>query len=197
MNFSRWKEELEVVEAGLLELPSGEIVATDPLVYPEAAPFERTVSAGNYPVYIYKYQERNAFAELRFSEKEVVSWELATVPGEDPSTLEEGELFGYGVDTGLGCFMDETTAMDFDKLLMDAEGMYFDDVLYDLMYTEESDFEDELVLNHRPWEGRSENVMIFESGWGDGFYASYWGLDADGEVVTLVTDFGVVDPEEE
>jgi len=34
---------------------------------------------------------------------------------------------------------------------------------------------------------------MFSSGFGDGFYASYFGLDASGEVVALVTDFAVVD----
>ena len=30
---------------------------------------------------------------------------------------------------------------------------------------------------------------MFSSGWGDGFYTSWWGLNAAGEVVELVTDF--------
>jgi hypothetical protein len=35
-------------------------------------------------------------------------------------------------------------------------------------------------------------IAMFQSGWGDGFYASYWGLDARGEPVCLVTDFSVL-----
>ncbi|WP_225764994.1 DUF4241 domain-containing protein [Inquilinus sp. Marseille-Q2685] len=37
------------------------------------------------------------------------------------------------------------------------------------------------------------NVAMFSSGWRDGFYASYFGLDETGRVVALVTDFGVVE----
>ena len=37
------------------------------------------------------------------------------------------------------------------------------------------------------------NVAMFSSGWGDGFYASWFGLDEAGRVVALVTDFGVVE----
>jgi Protein of unknown function (DUF4241) len=35
--------------------------------------------------------------------------------------------------------------------------------------------------------------VIFSAGWGDGFYASYWGLNAKGEPLKLVTDFNVLD----
>jgi len=36
------------------------------------------------------------------------------------------------------------------------------------------------------------NVVMFSSGYSDGFYASYWGFDADDNVVCLVTDFNVL-----
>jgi hypothetical protein len=36
------------------------------------------------------------------------------------------------------------------------------------------------------------NVVEFSTGWGDGCYASYWGLGDDGEPCCLVTDFGVL-----
>lgn len=40
------------------------------------------------------------------------------------------------------------------------------------------------------------NMIAFESGWGDGRYASYWGLDHDGSPVCLLTDFEVVNMDE-
>ena len=36
------------------------------------------------------------------------------------------------------------------------------------------------------------NVICFHSGWGDGFYASYFGYDDAGAIVCLLTDFGVI-----
>src|SRR5207245_1034675 len=36
------------------------------------------------------------------------------------------------------------------------------------------------------------NLIICSSGAGDGFYATYWGLSADGIPVCLVTDFGLL-----
>jgi hypothetical protein len=37
------------------------------------------------------------------------------------------------------------------------------------------------------------NAVMFHSGWGDGFYASWFGYDANGDVAALVTDFATID----
>lgn len=37
------------------------------------------------------------------------------------------------------------------------------------------------------------NAIMFHSGWGDGFYASWFGYDADGNVAALVTDLATID----
>jgi Protein of unknown function (DUF4241) len=39
--------------------------------------------------------------------------------------------------------------------------------------------------------------VIFSSGFGDGYYASYFGYDGEGELVALMTDFLVVDWKQE
>jgi hypothetical protein len=36
-----------------------------------------------------------------------------------------------------------------------------------------------------------ENLIAFSSGWGDGFYASFWGIARDDSIACIVTDFGV------
>ena len=33
------------------------------------------------------------------------------------------------------------------------------------------------------------NIIAFHSGWGDGGYASYWGIDKNGNQTSLITDF--------
>ncbi|MBW4474008.1 MAG: DUF4241 domain-containing protein [Stenomitos rutilans HA7619-LM2] len=35
------------------------------------------------------------------------------------------------------------------------------------------------------------NVIAFSSGWGDGIYPTYFGFNESGEVVSVITDFGV------
>ncbi len=36
-------------------------------------------------------------------------------------------------------------------------------------------------------------MAIFWSGWGDGFYPVFWGLDKDGRPLVLLTDFQVTE----
>lgn len=41
-------------------------------------------------------------------------------------------------------------------------------------------------------EVEGHSVVVFSSGHGDGIYASYWGLDAEGRAVALAIDFGLL-----
>ena len=45
-----------------------------------------------------------AAAMIRVAPGDPVSWELAVVPGQDVTTLQPGEFFGYPVDSGTGAF---------------------------------------------------------------------------------------------
>lgn len=38
-----------------------------------------------------------------------------------------------------------------------------------------------------------QDIAVFSSGWGDGFYFGHWGFDAEGCPCALVTDFGLFD----
>jgi hypothetical protein len=183
---------------GELELPTGFVVACDPLVFPESDPFTRALPPGRYPVELAVVRfpsgdERVAFARLLIASEPPVAWELALTAGQEIATLREGEIFGYGVDAGLGCFMDATSvpllleAMD---LLESGSGAnYWDDLLKAEMSPNHRDTWDWVL--HRPDRSRPENVAIFHSGWGDGIYPSFWGLDAEGAPVCLITDFWI------
>lgn len=186
---------LEPIHIGELEIVSGKIVACDPLVEPDAPAFERMVPKGKFPVYLLvdSYDEI-ACAQILFSDKPIATLEMATLPGQSLAELEEGYIYGYPVDAGLGCFMDEEAG----KLLTEATDLltqndsnanYYDNVI-------DGELGEQAHCDHRPNKNSSLNVLIFQSGWGDGVYASYWGLDADGNLVTLVTDFGLLDAEE-
>ncbi|HST59838.1 MAG TPA: DUF4241 domain-containing protein [Longimicrobium sp.] len=179
---------------GNLVLPTGQIVACDPFVMMEDPPYTRGVPPGRYPVLVnvarINDDERVAYANLRFSDDPPVRWEMALAPGQDAATLGEDEIFGYGVDSGTGCFIDAAAL----KLLADRatpENDYSQD-LVDLMektYVHTWSWMD-YVLD----PGTGANVIAFSSGWGDGAYPSYWGLDETGAAVCLVTDFGLFWP---
>lgn len=186
-------------QLGQVHLPTGNIIACDPLGNPTQA-FSQTVPAGDYEVQIYTQEGEHAIACLRFSEAEATRFELATRPNEDVSTLAPDQFFGYGTDTGLGCFMDETTAsllkMHMEEVQTEqgeAFISYYDSVIDPLM----AETRDYSQLNFRPHSHNPLNVLIFATGYGDGFYPCYWAWDKDGNLVALLTDFLIISSTEQ
>ncbi|WP_253946621.1 DUF4241 domain-containing protein [Priestia filamentosa] len=64
---------------------------------------------------------------------------------------------------------------------------FYDDILEEKL-EEHDDMWGNLILD----EEYNLNALIFSSGYGDGFYASYWGINEKGNVVSLVTDFNIM-----
>jgi hypothetical protein len=172
---------MSVVAAGSVAVPSGRVVVGDPFFLP-AKPLTRQVKAGTYPVELAiarskDWGKRVAFARMRISDAPVARWE---------------EAGSFGVDAGLACILDATTAQTLEKAMAafdkrHPKGNYYEDVLArDLPG-------DALWGSHRPDPGKSGNAIVFSSGLGDGAYTCYWGLDAKGGVAQLVVDLQVVE----
>ena len=181
--------QFRVVEVGRLKATTGRLVAADPLVMPETPPFRRRVPTGDHPVEVAVAElgsdKQIAFARVRFAAGvEPATWELATADGQDASPSATA-AFGYGVDSGTGCFMDAATA---DLLIarMDEEPDYGIELAEALEVNYRHTW---TWLEVRPDASRDETVVCFSSGWGDGSYPTFFGLDADGGLVTAVTDF--------
>jgi hypothetical protein len=187
-------DEMEPFRLGMLFLSSGNVVACDPLTSPEMKPFAKTVQPGKYAVNLYSDPGEGgiAYAELKISDEHVVKWEMAVKEGQDITTLKEGEIFGYPVDTGLGSFMGADTAKLIDKhdrelqqKLGDKYVSYYDDYFEDLMDSEETG--DNFIA--QPYPELENNFAVFTSGYGDGFYATYVGLDKNDLPVKFITEF--------
>src|ERR1041384_4597364 len=74
--------EIERLNIGTLNVPSGQIVVCDPLVVPDSPPLTKVVKPGKYPVSIYVAKtessgDRYAIAKLEFSSKRADKWVLA------------------------------------------------------------------------------------------------------------------------
>ena len=169
-----------VVRLGRLALPSGSIVAADPFLAKYADAFERTVRPGRYMVSfalatLFSDEVRVAFARLRFSDSPVAQWELASVPRQ-----EELPYAGYGVDSSIGSFMDAAYAA---KYVIEPEGAL------ERKICDRLDKKGGALMRWSFWS--PENLACFSSGRGDGVYASYFGLDVNGEPAELVTDFQI------
>ena len=176
------KVRISVREAPKITLPTGRIIVCDP-GFVETQCYELSVKPGTYRIIIadgYELEHKHdvtVCAKIQFSQEKIVRWELALLPGQTLSALKVGELFMFGVDTGLACFMDASVC----------EEMGREEVYEALLRSSDKD-EKSLVLD----EKSKANVVACRSGHGDGTYCSWWGLGKDGLPVVLVADFGLL-----
>lgn len=186
----------QVVRLTDLHVPSGRIVAADPLANMERPAFARRTPVGTFPVFLYVEREygRICCAEIRFSDEEIAAWEMALLPEQNVEELKAGEIYGYPVDAGHGCFMDEESQRrlkEHERQLAAQLGEkydnYYDDYLSELLEGDAAVSSDYCTIV--PFPEHPHNAAVFRSGWGDGYYASYFALNAEGQVVRLVTDF--------
>ncbi len=199
-------EKLIEVEIGSINLPTGKIIASDPFFTHSIKPFSRTVRPGDYPVYLYITEVepnhyRIAFAKIKFDVNPSTYWTLAVTDDmkiEDLKNLQEGEFFGFPVDAGLGCFIDEKTNLKYIEKIdnfynANPENNYYTDLLafeFD-KYSSKNQYSREGGdwNNHIVDSETNSNVIMFASGWGDGYYPTYWGHNDNKEIVELTIDF--------
>lgn len=183
--------------AGELVLPSGRIIATDPCYLDrpgDTPPFVRTVLPGRYPVWLAlarkasdaPWAERVACTVLQLSDGPAVAWEMALRPGERLVDLPSGHCYGHGMDSGNTCFVDAEAVAALDLAMRRV--LYADGVVS--------------AYEHAGWRTRFVNIPLpgqapanliaCSSGYGDGFYSSWWGMDETGAPCALATDFFVL-----
>lgn len=188
--------------AGNLKLSTGQVVCTDPLYRELGLPQSWTVKPGDYPVYLYiglddNFGGRVAYAELNFKDEIPVSWELSLISETLLTDDFEKKMNGmFPVEAGLGSFSDFETWRVYDKENGDfyannKDGNYYNDVLE--KYFKENvntppSSRGEDWINYTPTNSNS-NIIMFGSGWGDGIYPRYVGLDKSRQVVKLIVDF--------
>lgn len=199
MNYTHFLEthdqrNIDRFEIGTLQVPSGKLIACDPLEDYDRRPYSREVPKGAYPVFLYRDAESNAIgmAKIKISDKKPVKWEMALLKGQDITSLPPEGYFGFYVNNELACFMDAITADLYVECMAAVEEQLGDDFVgyYDNVLVDELDKNDDIYVNHLPAADSQLNLMIFSSGW-DGCFASYWGLDENGEVCCLLTDFNL------
>jgi hypothetical protein len=173
--------ELRVERLGAI-VHDGILVACDPFSGTPQA-FARRFPAGAHAVEALVQREGKneviALARVVFSRAVPVTFELATRGDEDVRMLAPGQRFGFGVDAGTACFA--------------ASEEVVDDAGDDLAEQLEADRRIGWRSARSHPRGEGHGVVAFTSGYGDGIYASYVGLDAGGTPVCLVTDFRCID----
>ncbi len=187
---------LETYEAGNIMLPAGRLVACDPLLTNNMKPFVTDFPKGSFPVNIHRERDSGciAYVEIVFSSAEVKNWKMATTEGQITEDLKDGEIFGYPVESGMGCFMDAETQDDLNRLEIklfrrkgdDFMGIY-EEFFHGCFFDSAGAANQYAFL--KPDENKHGNICAFETGYGEGFYASYIGFDEAGRPAKVVSEF--------
>ncbi|WP_435735338.1 DUF4241 domain-containing protein [Cellulosimicrobium sp. PMB13] len=135
----------------------------------DARPLSRTVAPGAYPVDRVTAFGRNAAARVRFSDETPVAWHPASIPGS-----------GHVVGVDAGCVVVA------DYVGYSAMTRREKAAAYDRFTTAARPAALELPL------GGADSGLALDSGYGDGSYPVYWGVDAQGDIAQLVVDFMVL-----
>jgi hypothetical protein len=187
--------DLSIERAGELVLQTGRVVASDP-TYLDPLPFSRWLVPGRHPVFVLHAasavprDDRIAAALIRVAPGDPIRWEMALTAGQDPARLAPGQFFGYGVDSGIGSFASAEAA---EWLARAGNAAYdtFSSRLAATMFPSRNEIHP--VADIAVGDPKGLNVIAFASGWGDGQYPSYFGLDGAGSPIVLVTDFQILD----
>ncbi|MFC0774543.1 DUF4241 domain-containing protein [Terrimonas alba] len=172
-------------ELGKIKIESGKIIACDPIVMHDSRPFTQVFPIGQFLVTLAiaktSNYERVAFSRITFSNNPVSKWELALKEGQKPIPLKDTSFYCYGVDAGTGIFIDSIANKSFNQ----KSHAEWKDV-----FITKAEKNGNVGYIH---EFETHNLATFSTGYGDGCYATYVGIDNAGNVCQLLTDFGLVD----
>ena len=166
---------------GTIEVPTGKLVACDPLAGLSRAPaFTVAFAPGGYEASLRVIRPEVVPPQLvSFDVAQLVvaspcarcaTWELALVPFEDTSGLRAGQLPGIRVETA--------TAAIFDAGVQDRLGEAIDRV--------------RAAKEQAPGGGVAAHAFAVASSAGDGSYPAFVGRTATGEPVALILDFRMI-----
>ena len=165
---------------GEVDFPTGQIIIADPLCYLHSEEnrkiLDRTIPIGKYEVELAilnskTISKRVVGARLKIKNDKIIRYEQ--------TQNKSSNLNGFGVDAGLASFCDASVAEEYTKFYSNND--YFIKLLQGKQFID--------------WEipGTNHKIAMFETGFGDGYYMSLYGLNEKDEVCELVIPF--INPE--
>ena len=198
------KMEVDTLEIGEVNLPTGEILVCDPLVeLGEAETYLQKTPVGKFPVKIAvvlseDYGDRYVCVKVEFNKNKPVVYELAVTGNEEGmDEAKEDEYYGFGVDAGMGCVADKKAQEEYSKYWkkLEEEGADnpYDDIFEELLAESFKKFP-KYQRDGGDWANfiipdSDLNIPVFASGWGDGYYPCYFGYDEKGELCSFYIHF--------
>ena len=161
---------------GEVDFPTGQVIIADPLCYLHSEEnrkiLNRTIPIGKYEVELAilnskTISKRVAGARLKIKNDKIIRYEQ--------TQNKSSKLNGFSVDAGLASFCDVTVAEEYTKFYSNND--YFIKLLQGKQFIH--------------WEipGTNHKIAMFETGFGDGYYMSLYGLNEKDEVCELVIPF--------
>lgn len=198
--------QMDIIELGLIKFPTGEFLVRDPLVYlpdRDESSYLRKVPIGDYPltIAVAKIEEnhyRFAAARVLFTDKPIATYEEALRGEETFGEIVPGDTFyGFSVDAGLAAIADVETRNRYCDFCEKWETQNPDKNIYDDYFSEV--FAHSYQKNPKYQRSAGDwinwtipdtelSLPMFASGWGDGTYPVYFGLDENGEVCQLIVE---------
>ena len=179
------------VNIGKLNVESGKLIACDPIVMHDAKPFLHVFPIGLFPVQLAIAKlgddERVGFVRISFSDNPVTKWEFALHEGQKQIPIDSETFYGYGVDGGIGLFIDKEANDAFNALYKKDDNIWAD------IFNKEMDKHYRHTWQYILYNFDSHSLSSFSTGYGDGTYGTYVGYDEKGNICRLLTDFGIVD----
>lgn len=184
---------IHILPLGQIEFPSGKVCPKDTMMLGVEGELDRAVptSAGIAEAAVAKFSsgdERIAFLRVQFRPDPIERYILAI--RKIGTEWHESYREAYPVDSGFGGFVDHAAQAEVNELL-GAEDRKLTKQLHV-----------ELERQSKPtWSCANLEIkaglrmLVVSSGFGDGGYRTFFGLNSKDEVVSLITDFNVVTSE--
>jgi len=200
---------LSLVDCGSLLVPTGRLVACDPFACLQKGNNpDVLIPPGCYRVEVTLADVsgcgdgshmREAYSTLILDEAAVEVKRRIITPMSDGSpcpseTTDEGDYYGFPVDAGTACFVDDgavATAMPDNNWYEDLFENESPDCWFERM-DDPRHIRAGIANIPLPLGKSGENIVIFHSGWGDGFYPVVGGYDASDRLIRVHIDFMVV-----
>ena len=198
---------VDQINLGEISLPTGKIIVNDPLgqyLALDNHPYFVETPKGEFPIkasiitYEDDGEEENLIAcvKITFKDEKPVRYEEALKGIESIEDLQEGEFFGFASESGLATIVDYSAKDAFTALIDEVEAK--DQNLYDDYFAPL--FKENVTANpaYQSEDGdwinwtipnTSFKTPIFQAGFGEGVYPSYFGYNEAGEVVAFYIQF--------
>jgi hypothetical protein len=164
---------------GDLIVPSKRMAGGDPNFLKDLRPFDLKIDLRSAPVVL-------TLARYPDGDERIAAARIELAPGHPHQWREAGE---FGVDSGVACFLDAAAATKLNRLSLSTLVRH-QDALHRAMKKNYAETRSWGSIAIEPSSGA--NLVGFSSGFGDGGYGTYVGMDKAGKPLVLLTDFALL-----